>query len=168
MLPLHRNTRIALCCCAAILAGCAKKDNAAVDSTSAMASSTSTTTTTPPAPAPINLADLAGKWDVRGVPTTGDTTPTTYVMTAMATPTGWVMAFPGRKATVPLNVTIDGDSLIVSAGPYSSVRRKGVQVTTNGSLHLQNGSLVGTTTAHYKVKTPDSVLVLNTTGTRAK
>lgn len=162
----HRTTRIALCCCAAVLAGCAKKDDAAVDTT-ATASSTATTTTTT-APAPINLADVAGKWDVRSVPTSGDTTATTYVLTATATPTGWAMAFPGRAATVPLQVTTDGDSIILAAGPYSSVRRKGVQVTTNGTMRLQNGGLVGTTTAHYRVKTADSVLTLNTTGTRAK
>ncbi len=166
MFTSHRTTRIAICCCAAVLAGCAKKDNAAVDTT-AMASST-TTTTTPAAPAPINLADVAGKWDVRAVATSGDTTPTTYVLTAMATPDGWTLAFPGRKATVPMKVTVDGDSIIAAAGPYASVRRKGVQVTTNSSLRLQNGDLVGTTTAHYKVKTADSVLTLNTSGTRKK
>jgi len=163
----HRTTRIALCCCAAVLAGCAKKDDAAVDTTGT-AASTTTTSTTSMAPAPINLADVAGKWDVRAVPTSGDTTVTTYVLTAMATPVGWTLTFPGRKTPQPVQVTVDGDSIIVAAGPYSSVRRKGVQVTTNGSLHLQNGGLVGTTTAHYKVKTADSVLTLNTTGTRAK
>jgi hypothetical protein len=162
----HRTTRIALCCCAAVLAGCAKKDDAAVDTTAMASSSTTSTTTT--APAPINLADVAGKWDVRAVPTSGDTTVTTYVLTAMATPDGWTLTFPGRKTPQPIKVTVDADSIIVAAGPYSSVRRKGVQVTTNGSLHLQNGSLVGTTTAHYNVKTADSVLTLNTTGTRAK
>ena len=163
----HRTTRIALCCCAAVLAGCAKKDDAAVDTTGT-AASTTTTSTTSMAPAPINLADVAGKWDVRAVPTSGDTTVTTYVLTAMATPVGWTLTFPGRKTPQPVQVTVDGDSIIVAAGPYSSVRRKGVQVTTNGSLHLQNGGLVGTTTAHYKVKTADAVLTLNTTGTRAK
>jgi len=166
MFTSHRTTRIAICCCAAVLAGCAKKDDAAVDTT-AMASS-STTTTTPAAPTPINLADVAGKWDVRAIPTSGDTTPTTYVLTATATPDGWTIAFPGRKATVPLKVTVDSDSIIVAAGPFASARRKGVQVTTNGSLHLRNGDLVGTTISHYKVKTADSVLTLNTTGTRTK
>jgi hypothetical protein len=34
-------------------------------------------------------------------------------------------------------------------------------------MRLQGGSLVGSTTAHFKVKTPDSVLVLTTTATRA-
>jgi hypothetical protein len=167
MFTLHRTTRIAICCCAAVLAGCAKKE-AAVDTTSAMASSTTTSTAaTTVAPAPINLADVAGKWDMRSVPTTGDTSATTFVLTATATTAGWSLKFPG-KAAVPARVTVDGDSIIMAAGPYSSVRRKGVQVTTNSVTRLQNGSLVGSTTARYKVKTADSVLVLNTTGSRAK
>jgi hypothetical protein len=160
----HGTTRIALCCCTAVLAGCAKKDDAAVDTTA----SSTTTTATPAAPTPINLADVAGKWDVRSVPVSGDTSATTYVLTATATPAGWTMAFPGRAKPEALRVTVDGDSIILAAGPFSSVRRKGVQVTTNGAMRLQNGSLVGTTIAHYKVKTADSVLTLNTTGTRAK
>jgi hypothetical protein len=165
MLPLQRSTSIALCLCAAVLSGCAKKDNAAVD-TMAMASSTETTTA-PAAPAPINLADVAGKWDMRSVPTSGDTTATTFVLTATANTSGWTITFPGRKP-IAERITVGGDSIIAEAGPYPSVRRKGVTVTTNGVLRLQGGNLVGTNTAHYKVKTADSVLTLNTTGTRAK
>ena len=165
MLTLHRSTRIAICCTAAVLAGCAKKDNnAATDTSSTMASTTSTTTT---APAPINLADVAGKWNMRSVPATGDTTPTTYVLTATSTTSGWTLTFPGR-APVAARVTADGDSVMIDAGPYSSVRRKGVQVTTHTVSRLQGGNFVGSTTAHYKVKTADSVLVLNTSGMRAK
>jgi hypothetical protein len=67
-----------------------------------------------------------------------------------------------------MRVTVDGDSIMTEAGPYQSVRRKGVQVRTNSVMRLQGGTLVGTTTARYNVKTADSVLVLNTTGTRAK
>jgi hypothetical protein len=166
MQTLHRSTSIALCLCAAVLSGCAKKDNAAVDTTGAMASS-STTTTAAPAPAPINLADVAGKWNMRSVPTTGDTSATTFVLTATANTSGWTITFPGRKP-IAEKVTVDGDSIIVAAGPYTSVRRKGVMVTTNGVMRLQGGSLVGSTTAHYKVKTADSVLVLTTTGTKAQ
>jgi len=172
MYTLHRTTRIASCCIAAVLAGCAKKNDATVDTSSAMASSTtsSTTTTTPapaPAPAPINLADVAGKWDMHAVPVSGDTTSTNFVLTATGTTSGWSLKYPGR-APVPEKIVVSGDSIITSAGPYQSFRRKGVMVTTNGVFRLQNGSLVGTNTAHYKVKTADSVLVLNTTGTRAK
>jgi hypothetical protein len=167
MFTLHRSTRIAICCCsAAVLAACAKKqDAAATDTSSTMSSTTASTTTTEPAP--INLADVAGKWDMRSVPATGDTTPTTYVLTATATTSGWTIKFPGRAA-IDARVAVAGDSVIVQAGPYPSVRRKGVTVNTNGSFHLQGGNLVGSNTAHYKVKTADSVLVLNTTGTRAK
>ena len=164
MSTLQRNTSIALCLSAAVLSACAKKDNAAVDTSSMAASSTTTTST---APAPVNLADVAGKWNMRSVPTTGDTTPTNLVLTATGTTSGWTITFPGR-APIPERVTVDGDSIIVEAGPYASVRRKGVQVTTNGVLRLQGGNLVGTTTAHYKVKTADSVMTLNTTATRAQ
>lgn len=163
MLTLQRSTSIALCLCAAVLTGCAKKDNAAVDTT-AMASSTETTT----APAPVNLADVAGKWNMRSVPATGaDTSATTYVLTAMSNTSGWTITFPGRKP-IPVQVRTDGDSVMIDAGPFPSVRRKAVQVTTNTVSRLQAGSFVGTTTAHYKVKTADSVLTLTTTGTRAQ
>ena len=164
----HRTTRIAICCCAAVLAGCAKKESASVDSTSAMASSTSSTTTsTTMAPAPVNLANVAGKWNMRSVPMSGDTSATTYVLTATANTSGWTITFPGR-APIPVKVSVDGDSIMLAAGPYPSVRRKGVQVTTYGVSRVQNGSMMGTTTAHYKVKSADSVLVLSTTGTRAQ
>jgi len=168
MPTLQRSTSIAICLCAVVLAGCAKKDEAAVD-TSSMASSTTTSTTqAPAAPAPVNLADVAGKWNVRAVPATGtDTTATNSVITATATTSGWTITFPGRKA-IPMKVTVDADSIMTEAGPYPSVRRKGVTVSTNSVMRLQGGNLVGNTTAHFKVKTPDSVLVLNTNGTRAQ
>lgn len=163
MLTLQRSTSIAVCLCAAVLAGCAKKDNAAVDTTSAMDSLTATTI----APAPVNLADVAGNWNMRSVPTTGDTTAATYVLTATSNTSGWTITFPGRKP-IAARVSVDGDSIMIDAGPYPSVLRKGVQVTTNGVARLQGGSLVGGNTAHYTVKTADSVLTLNTTGTRAQ
>jgi len=165
MLTLHRNTRIALCTCAVVLAGCAKKENAAVDTSGAMASSTTATTTTATSGA-VNLADVAGKWNMRAVPMNGDTTATNYVLTATSNTSGWTITFPGRPP-MPVKVNADGDSLTIAAGPYSSVRRKGVQVTTYGTLRMQGGSLTGSTTAHYKVKGADSVLVLTTTGQRA-
>jgi hypothetical protein len=161
MLTLQRSTSIAVLITAAVLAGCAKKDAAVVDTTAS--SSTAVTT----APAPINLADVAGTWNMSSVPTTGDATPTTSVVVATGNTSGWTITFPGGKA-IPMRITVDGDSIISEVGPYASVRRKGVQVTTNGVWHLQGGNLVGPTTAHYKVKTADSVLVLNSTATRAQ
>lgn len=160
MLTLPRSTSFAICLCVAVLAGCARTDNAAVDT---MATDTAAT----PAPAPINLADVAGRWNVRAVPATGDTTPTNSVITATANTSGWTITFPGR-APLAMRVTVDGDSIMSETGPYPSVRRKGLQVVTNGVMRLQGGNLVGTSTAHFQTKAADSVLVLNTTGTRAK
>ncbi|HEX6628930.1 MAG TPA: hypothetical protein VF105_13345 [Gemmatimonadaceae bacterium] len=169
MFGSHRITHPALACCAIVIAACAKKENAAVDSSSVAASTTSSTTMSAPAATPINLADVAGKWNMRAVPATGaDTTATTYVLTATNSPSGWTITFPGRKPQ-PVQISAEGDSIVItSPTPYASARRKGVQVTTNGVLRLQNGDLAGMTTAHYAVKTADSVLTLNVTGVRSK
>ena len=52
------------------------------------------------------------------------------------------------------------------AGPYESVLRKGVKVTTHSVFRLQDGKLVGTTVAHYAIKGADSVRNLRSEGTR--
>jgi hypothetical protein len=162
MLKLQRSTSIAVCICAAVLSACAKKDEAAVD-TSTMAASTAMTA----APAPVNLADVAGRWNIRSVPTSGtDTTTTNSVITATSNTSGWTRTFPGR-APLPMRISVDGDSIMAETGPYPSVRRKGVQVTTNSVMRLEGGNLVGRTTSHFQVKTADSVLVSTITGTRA-
>ena len=167
MLTVQRTTRIAVCCCAAVFAGCAKKDNAAIDTSSAMASSTASTTTTTSSSGAINLADVAGKWNMKAVPMSGDTTATTYVLTATNTTDGWTITFPGR-APIPVKVTTDADSIMLQAGPFASVRRKGVQVTTFSVARLQSGVINGSTTAHYKTNRADSVLVLTTSGKRGQ
>jgi hypothetical protein len=160
MLKLQRSTTIAVCLGVGVLAGCARKDDAAVDTTADTAAVTT-------GPVPVNLADVAGRWNVTAVPATGtDTTPTNSVLTATSTTSGWTITFPGRQP-LPMRVTVDADSIMSEVGPYASVRRKGTQVTTNGVMRLEGGRLVGRTTAHFMVKTADSVLVLNTVGTRA-
>lgn len=157
--------RVALAGSAALaLVGCAKKSEPAKDTTATAAA----TPAPAPAPAPtLALSDVAGKWQVRSVPESGtDTTATSYVLTATADTTGWMITFPsGLK--VPVHVTLSGDSVIQHTGPFASQRRKGVKVTTDGAFHLQNGKLVGTTVAHYAKAGPDSVLRLHTEGTKA-
>jgi len=168
MFASPRITRSLLACCAFVIAACAKKENAAVDSSSVVASTTSSTTNTAPAAANINLADLAGKWNMRSVPSSGtDTTPTNYVLTATNSTSGWTITLPGRKP-MAIQVVAEGDSVVTTSPQYASVRRKGLQVSTNGVLRLQNGDLVGQTTAHYRVKTADSVMLMYTSGTRTK
>ena len=162
--------RVALACSTTLLlAACAKSDQAKTDSASGAAAAPPAAATPAPAPAPapaLTLADVAGKWQMRSAPESGtDTSATTYVLTA-TTDSTWTMTFPsGLK--VPVHVSVAGDSLMEKTGSFASQRRKGVKVTsTEGTLRLQNGKLVGSTVAHYAKPGPDSVLRLRTEGTK--
>src|SRR5688500_14816825 len=117
-------------------------------------------------PAPLSLADVAGKWQYVNVPMSGaDTSPTNFVLTATADTTGWAMEFPsGLK--VPARVSVDGDSIVTRAEPFASQRRKTTKVRTESVMRLQDGKMVGVTTAHYDTKGADSVLQLRGIGTR--
>jgi hypothetical protein len=154
---------VPLCCAVAVVASCAKSDTPAADTATPPAA----VAPPPPAPAPLALGDVAGKWNMRAVPDSGsDTTATTYVLTAAADSAGWSMTY-SNGLKVKVHPTASGDSIIVHAGPYASVRRKGMQVTTAGAFRRQGDKLVGTTTAHYKTTRPDSVLHLRVEGTKA-
>lgn len=156
-------------CTAVIIVGCAKADKPATTDSAAGAvapAAAPVVAAAPAAPAPIVLADIAGKWNVVAVPETGDTTPTKFVMVVAATPEGWTQTYENGLVVKP-KIVVAGDSIVSDAGPYSSVRRKGVKVTTHGVLRKQGDKLVGTSTAHYKTKGADSVLTLRTEGTRA-
>ena len=153
--------RIALCCCAVALVGCSKpKEEPAVDATAAAPPA-------PAAPAPIALADFAGKWSVRSMSESGDSTLVTYELVASGDTSGWSLTFPKRKPVPMRVVAVAGDSIVTEAGPFESVLRKGIKVTTHSVLRLQDGKLVGTTLAHYQTTGPDSVRNLRLEGTRA-
>jgi hypothetical protein len=155
---------ITLPVCAVALVACAKSETPA-DTTKAAAATP--VPAAAPAPAKLQLSDVAGKWNVKAMNEAGDTTLVSYVLTATGDTTGWTIQFADRPAPVAAHVTADGDSVVLKAGPYPSVLRKGVQVSTDGALHLRDGKLVGMTTAHYSVKTADSVRKIKTEGTRA-
>lgn len=149
--------QIAVVMGAALLAGCGKKDAPpAADSTAASA------------PAPISLADVAGKWDVQVTLEASDSTVTSYQLTATADTAGWFMSFPDRDP-IPLRVVaVDGDSIVVDAGPYASILRAGVQVSTRTVLRFRNNRLNGSTVAHYVTSSADSVVNLRSRGRRAQ
>lgn len=146
--------RLVLVLSASLLAACAKKE-APPPPPPPMA---------PPAPAPINLASVAGTWTVKVMPATGDSTLLTYTMMATADTSGWIINLPNRKP-MPMHVMVSGDSVMVAVASYESVLRKGQKVTTSGVIRLVGDKLVGTTVAHY-AKGPDSVVTLRTEGTR--
>lgn len=150
------------CCCAAALIGCAKPEQRPATDTTAAA------TPTPPAPAAgIALADVAGKWAMTTKSENGDSTLLKYELVATGNTTGWTFNFPKRKP-VAVHVTVGGDSIVLEAGPYESLLRKGVQVRTHSVARLQDGKLVGTTIARYATHGPDSLRNLRVEGTRAQ
>lgn len=113
----------------------------------------------------ISLSDVAGTWDMRSVPEAGaDTTATIWQVQASAD--GWTIYLPDRDP-IEAAVTTSGDSIIVDMGPYESVRRDGVMVSTHSTFRLEGDRLVGTTVAHYETSDADSVLLLQVEGTRA-
>ena len=135
--------------------------------TAALDTAAGTAAAMPAPPATVALSELAGRWNGRATPEAGsDTTPTTYTIVATADTTGWMMEFPGR-APLPMRVRADADSIITEVGPYESVRRKGVQVTTRSTMRRQGEQLVGTSVATYKSSGADSVLRLRMDATRA-
>ena len=122
-------------------------------------------TPAPAAAAQISLADVAGTWNMRSVSDTRMTV--AFVLTAIGDTTGWTITFPNRDP-IPLIVAVAGDSITTHAGPYESLMRQGVQSTSDGTLRLQGGNLVGRTVVHFNVTTPDSVRTLTVTGSRAQ
>ena len=166
-MQIHRvATRVAVCCGVAFLVGCGKSDDAAdtdaktTDSAAAAMSGGAMTA------APLALSELAGKWLVRATPQGGtDTTTTEYTLTATGTTEGWTFAFK-NGLTVPVRVMVAGDSVVTDAGPYKSVRRKGVDVTTHSSFRKDGDKIVGTTMAKYSATGADSTLLLRAEGVR--
>jgi hypothetical protein len=114
----------------------------------------------------ISLADLAGTWEMRSVPESAADTSAT-VFQVQATADRWTILLPNREP-VEADVTISGDSIIVVAGPYESVRRAGLMVRTRSAYRLEGDRLVGTAVAHYVTSGADSVLRLNSEGTRVR
>lgn len=147
---------------AAILASCAKSESPPVDTGMAMQPAEA------PAVAAISLSDVAGRWNVRVMGETSDSTLTEYVLTATADTSGWSFKFPTRAA-IPMRVlSVGGDSIVTHAGPFGSQLRRGTQVTTHSIVRMQDGKLVGRTTASYATSGADSVAQLRIEGTRAQ
>lgn len=120
-----------------------------------------------PAPAGISLADVAGTWKIRSTVEGNEKQTVNYDLVATADRTGWTINFPNRDPIPARVVAVDGDSIVTESGPFESVLRKGVQVNSRVVLRLQDGKLVGTTTARYQVSGPDTLARLTLEGTRA-
>lgn len=135
-----------------LLAACAKSDQRPADAQAAAAPS-------------LSLADLAGTWSMKNVLEDSARTEVAYEIVATADPTGWMLHLPNRDPT-PLKVVVAGDSVVTDAGPFESILRPGVQVTTRSVNRLEGGRMVGRFTAHYSTSGADSVSRGTVEGTR--
>ncbi len=153
--------RMATCWIALVLAGCGRPAEKPAESTVGQDPAMEE------APATISLADVAGTWNVRSTMEGSESTVVTYDMVASADRAGWSINFPNREPIPVRIVAVEGDSIVSEAGPFESVLRKGVQVSSRVVTRLQNGKLVGTTVARYQVTGPDTVARLTFEGTRA-
>ena len=148
------------CWIALVLVSCGKPAEKPADSTVGEAPAIEE------APATLNLADVAGTWNVRSK-VDGSDKEVTYDMVATADESGWSIKFPNRDPIPVRVVAVEGDSIVSEAGPFESALRKGVQVNTRVVSRLQDGKLVGTTRARYDVTGADTVANLTFDGTRA-
>ncbi len=170
----RRTSRLAVGLCTAVLvAACAKKERGTTDSAAGAVSATNAPVatpagpSTPPAAPAIAIADVAGTWTAVAIPTAGDTTPTKFTL-VIAAPNSFKETFANGQVVTAKGV-LAGDSVVTDAGPFASVRRKGLKVVTHSVMRKEGDKLVGTTTAHYQgVKTADSVVTLRTEATRKR
>ena len=113
------------------------------------------------------LAAYAGEWSLQALAQDTDDVLVEVGMTASDSPDGWAMNFGHLSEPVPGNqVMAQGDSVMVTFGPYWSALQDEVMVTTSSVLRLEGDQLVGYFTATYTGGDPP-VLNGRLVGTRA-
>jgi hypothetical protein len=157
---------LTLLCCAAVLAGCTRSQDRAVEEGTARDTVAAEPGTTA-ASATISLADVAGKWKIRSTDEAGGNVVETELL-ATADTSGWIMTGPNRKPIPVRVVAVAGDSIVTEAGPFESFLGKGVRVTTRNVNRLKDGKLVSTTEARYAMRGRDSVAYRRGEGTRVQ
>ena len=154
---------VGVACTSAVLAGCSGSRAKPSDSAKGEVSL--------PPMAPfvhaLSYIQLSGRWSMRAVPVTGDTTPTTFVLTATSSPKGWTITFPNRKPIPTRVVKLDADSVVLETGPFKSARRPDVMATTRDVYRLIGDDLIGTSVSHYATTSRDSVVRFRVEGSHA-
>lgn len=149
----------ALLCLSILIVGCNSGERrTAANSTAAAARAM---------PAPLALADIAGRWTVSAVRQGSSISYVTYDMNVTGDTSGWTVVFPDRPAMPARVLTLAGDSFVVEIGPYRSVVRPNVKVVARTTGRLVNGRLTGRFAAHYGMSGPDSLVVGRFEATRA-
>lgn len=153
---------LALALTSILLSACAREETGEGEGTAVMEDTTAAALD----PVGISLAEVAGTWVINARSETGQEVPQ-FELVATADPSGWEIRFPDRNPIPVTVVEVAGDSIVTEAGPYESVLRPGVQVSTQAVYRLDGDRLVGTTVAHYQTTDPDSIVTVRSEGTRA-
>ena len=149
--------RAALLLALPVMLACTKKDAAVADSPAVVPDTTAAMA------APVNYA---GNWTVTVMPADKDTVLVTYDLTSTNDTTGWKMKLPDRPEMSPKILAMNNDSVVIHNGPYSSVLRKNVQVTTHSVMRMEGDKMVGNTVATYATSKGDSLVNLRTSAAR--
>jgi hypothetical protein len=94
-------------------------------------------------------AGAIGVWEGRSTVGPRDSVIATYTLTVMPEASGIRMKLPNRDPQTPRLVAAGGDSLVTETGPYDSVARPGLKVTTRTISHFKGDSLFGTFEGRY-------------------
>jgi len=116
-------------------------------------------------PAPLTFSDFAGRWNIQLLGDMSDSVLATYELNATADGSSWTLT-PAGGEPVPVRAAVEGDSLLIDAGPYKSTTPANVDVTTHGVSRLEGGMLVGTFVSQYAMAAGDSVVRGRLRGTR--
>lgn len=114
---------------------------------------------------PISYGDFAGRWSIQFLGEATDTVTATWDLMATADGSNWTLSPPGQEP-IPVRVLIDGDSLMLDAGPYREATARPLDVTTHAVARMDANTLVGGYTSRLTVVTGDSVVRGRLRGTR--
>ena len=140
---------------ALVVVSCARKDDQSAADSPAAATM----------PVPVSFADFAGRWSIQLLADMSDSVLTTFELNATADGANWTMTPAGREP-IPVRAAVEGDSLLIDAGPYKGTAPANVDVTTHGVSRLEGGMLVGNFESQYAMAKGDSTVRGRLRGTR--
>jgi hypothetical protein len=116
--------------------------------------------------APRTLADFAGTWENLAT-LEGVAEPVPSTITGSAAGDDWTMTLEGRPS-IPVQVSVVGDSLIAQTAEYESVLRPGVMVRLRTASVLQGDTLMGNVVATYRTAAGEEQVRGTMRGTRVR
>lgn len=116
-------------------------------------------------PVPLSFTDFAGRWSIQLLGDMSDSVLATYELNATADGASWTLT-PSGSEPIPVRAAVEGDSLLIDAGPYKTSAPANVDVTTHGVSRLEGGMLVGTFVSQYAMAGGDSIVRGRLRGTR--